>query len=92
MTVIQPAFYASNRIIVRLKIDLAVPPSSRPAFLCQTISGEGGIVGANDLVEPQDGLLTREIRQLTRLPAQLMNLIFVQTILSIARLIRPLHQ
>ena len=43
MTVIQPAFNASNSIIVRLKIDLAVPPSSRPAFLCQTISGEGGI-------------------------------------------------
>ena len=92
MTVIQPAFNASNSIIVRLKIDLAVPPSSRPAFLCQTISGEGGIVGAIDLVEPQDGLLTRGIRQLTRLPARLMNLIFVQTILSIARLIRPLHQ
>ena len=42
MTVIQPAFNASNSIIVRLKIDLAVPPSSRLAFLCQTISGEGG--------------------------------------------------
>ena len=92
MTVIQPAFNASNSIIVRLKIDLAVPPSSRPAFLCQTISGEGGIVGAIDLVEHQDGLLTPGIRQLTRLPARLMNLIFVQTILSIARLIRPLHQ
>lgn len=92
MTVIQPAFNASNSIIVRLKIDLAVPPSSWPAFLCQTISGEGGIVGAIDLVEHQDGLLTRGIRQLTRLPARLMNLIFVQTILSIARLIRPLHQ
>ena len=50
MTVIQPAFNASNSIIVRLKIDLAVPPSSRLAFLCQTISGEGGIVGAIDLV------------------------------------------
>ena len=82
MTVIQPAFNASNSIIVRLKIDLAVPPSSRLAFLCQTISGEGDIVGAIDLVEPQDGLLTRDIRQLTRLPARLMNLIFVQTILS----------
>ena len=46
MTVIQPAFNASNSIIVRLKIDLAVPTSSRLAFLCQTISGEGGIVGA----------------------------------------------
>ena len=93
MTVIQPAFNARNSIIVRLKIGLAVPPSSRPAFLCQTISGEGGIVGAIDLVEPQqDGLLTRDIRQFTRLPARLMNLIFVQTILSIARLIRPLHQ
>ena len=92
MIVIQPAFNASNSIIVRLKIDLAVPPSTRPAFLCQTISGEGGIVGAIDLVEPQDGLLTRDIRQFTRLPALLMNLIFAQTILSIARLIRPLHQ
>ena len=69
MTVIQPAFNASNSIIVRLKIDLAVPPSSRPAFLCQTVSGEGGIVGAIDLVEHQDGLLTRGIRQLTRLPS-----------------------
>ena len=91
MTVIQPAFNASNSIIVRLKIDLAVPPSSRLAFLCQTISGEGDIVGAIDLVEPQDGLLTRDIRQLTRLPARLMNLIFVQIILSIARLIRPFY-
>ena len=45
MTVIQPAFNASNSIIVRLKIDLAVPTSSRLAFLCQTISGEGDIVG-----------------------------------------------
>ena len=92
MTVSKPAFNACNSIIVRLKIDLAVPPSSWPAFLCQTISGEGGIVGAFDLVEHQDGLLTRGIRQLTRLPSRLMNLIFVQTILSIARLIRPLHQ
>ena len=92
MTVIQPAFNASNSIIVRLKIDLAVPHSLRLAFLCQTISGEGGIAGAIDLVEHQDVLLTRGIGQLTRLPAWLMNLIFVQTILSIARLIRPLHQ
>lgn len=92
MTVIQPAFNASNSIIVRLKIDLAVPHSSRPDFLCLTIFGEGGIVGAIDLVEHQDGLLTRGIGQLTQLPARLMNLIFVQTILSIARLIRPLHQ
>ena len=92
MTVIQPAFNASNSIIVHLKIDLAVPPSSKLTFLCQTISGEGGIVGAIDLVEPQDGLLTRDIRQLTRLPALLMNLIFVLAVLSIARLIRPLHQ
>ena len=92
MTVIQPAFNASNSIIVRLKIDLAVPPSSWPAFLCQTISGEDGIVRDIDLVEHQDGLLTRGIRQHTRLTARLMNLIFVKTILSIARLIRPLHQ
>ncbi len=92
MTVIQPAINASNSIIVRLKIDLAVPPSSCLAFLCQTIFGEGGIVGAIHLVEHHDGLLTRGIRQLTRLPARLMNLIFVQTILSIACLIRPLHQ
>ena len=62
MTVIQPTFNASNSIIVRLKIDLAVPPPSRLDFLCQTISGEGGIVGAIDLVEPQNGLLTRDIR------------------------------
>ena len=92
MIVIQPAFNASNSIIVCLKIDLAVSHSSWPAFLCQTISGEGGIVGAIDLVEYEDGLLTRGISQLTRLPARLMNLIFVQTILSIARLIRQLHQ
>ena len=92
MTVIQPAFNASKSIIVRLKIDLAVPTYSQLAFLCQTISGESGIVGAIDLVESQDGLLTRDIRQFTRLPVRLMNLIFVQTILSIARLIRPLHQ
>ena len=51
MTVIQPAFNASNSIIVCLKIDLAVPHSSPLAFLCQTISGEGGIVGTIDLVE-----------------------------------------
>ena len=64
MTVIQTAFNASNSIIVRLKIDLSVPPSSRLAFLCQTISGEGGIVGAFDLVESQDGHLRSDIRQL----------------------------
>ena len=92
MTVIQPAFNASNSIIVRLKIDLAVPPSSRLAFLCQTISSEGGIVGVIDLAEPQDGLLSGNIRQPTRLPARLMILIFVQTKLSISRLIRPLYQ
>ena len=92
MTVIQPTFNASNSIIVRLKIDLAIPHPSRLDFLCQTISGEDGIVRDIDLLEHQDGLLTRGIRQHTRLPAQLMNLIFVQTILSIARLIRPLHQ
>ena len=46
MTVIQLAFNASNSIIVLLKIDITVPPSSRLAFLCQTISSEGGIVGA----------------------------------------------
>ena len=62
MTVIQPAFNACNSIIVRLKIDLAVPPCSWPAFLCQTISGEGGIMGLIDLVEPQDGLRTGGIR------------------------------
>jgi len=65
MTGIQPDFNASNSIIVRLKIDLVVPSSSRLAFLCQTISGVGNIVGAIDLVEPQDGLLTLDIRQLT---------------------------
>ena len=92
MTVIQPAFNASNSIIFRLKINLAVPPSSWPDFLCQAMSGDGGIVEAIAMVEPQDGVLTPDIRQLTRLTARLMNLIFVQTILSIARLIRPLHQ
>ena len=54
MTVIQPAFNASNSIIVLLKIDLTLPPSSRSAFLCQTISSEGDIVGAIDLVEHRD--------------------------------------
>ena len=92
MTVIQPAFNASNSIIVRLKIDLAVPPSSRLAFLCQTISSEGGIVRVIDLVGHQDGLHSRNISKLTRLPARLMSFIFVQTILSISRLIRPLNQ
>ena len=62
------------------------------AFLCQTISSNGGIVGAIELVGSQDGLLTRDIKQLTRLPVRLMNLTFVQTILSIVLLIRPLHQ
>ena len=65
MTVIQPAFNASNSIIVCLKIDLAGLPSSRLAFLCQTISGEGDILGAIDLVASQNGLLTSDIRQLT---------------------------
>ena len=92
MTIIQSAFNARNSIIVTHKIDLAEPHSSRLAFFCQTISGEGGIVGVIDLVEPQDGLLTLDIRQLTRLPARLMNLIFVRTILAIVRLIRSLHQ
>ena len=92
MIVIQPNFKASNRIIVRLKIDLPVTHSSRLAFLCQTIPGEGENVGAIDLVKSQDGLFTGNIRQLTRLPALLFYLIFVQTIFSIARLIRPLDQ
>lgn len=77
MTFIQPVFNASNSIIVRLKFDLEVHPSSRLAFLCQTIYGEGDIIGAIDLVKPQDGLHTRDIRRLTRFPALLMNLIFV---------------
>ena len=57
MNVILPAFNASNIIIVCFEIDLTVFPSSWPAFLCQTISGDGGIVGAIAMVEPQDGLL-----------------------------------
>ena len=62
MTVIQPAFNTSNSIIVSHKIDLAVSPFSRRSFMCQTISGEGGIMGLIDLVEPQDGLRTGGIR------------------------------
>ena len=66
MTVSQPTFNVRNKIIVRLKIDLAPPPSSRLASLCQTVSCEGGVVGAIDLVEPQDGVLTRDISIFTR--------------------------
>ena len=62
MTVIQLAFNTSNSIIVSHKIDLAESPFSRRAILCQTISGESVIMGAIDLVEPQDGLRTRDIR------------------------------
>jgi len=49
--------------------------------LCQTISGEGGIVEAIDLVGYHDRLLTRDIRQLTLLSVRLMSLSFVQTII-----------
>ncbi len=68
MTVSQPAVNVSNSIVLRLKIDLAPPPSSRLATLCETISEKGGIVGAIDLVAPEDGVLVRDISIFTHDP------------------------
>ena len=58
MTVSQPQFNASNSIIVRLKIDNKV---GMLASVNQVISEMGGIVGAIDLVGPEDGVLIRDI-------------------------------
>ena len=58
MTVSQPAINASNSIIVRLKIDNKI---GMLASVTQAISEEHGIVGAIDLVQPEDGVLVRDI-------------------------------
>ena len=58
MTVSQPAINASNSIIVRLKIDNKI---GMLANVTQTISEMHGIVGAIDLVQPEDGVLVRDI-------------------------------
>ncbi len=58
MTVSQPQFNASNSIIVRLKIDNKV---GMLASVNRVISEMGGIVGAIDLVGPEDGVLIRDI-------------------------------
>ena len=58
MTVSQPAINASNSIIVRLKIDNKI---GMLATVTQSISEEHGIVGAIDLVQPEDGVLVRDI-------------------------------
>ena len=58
MTIAQPTINASNSIIVRLKIDNKI---GMLASITQTISEEHGIVGAIDLVQPEDGVLVRDI-------------------------------
>ena len=58
MTVSQPAINASNSIIVRLKIDNKM---GMLANVTQAISEMHGIVGAIDLVQPEDGVLVRDI-------------------------------
>ncbi len=58
MTVSQPPFNASNSIIVRLKIDNKV---GMLASVNRVISEMGGVVGAIDLVGPEDGVLVRDI-------------------------------
>ncbi len=58
MTVSQPAINASNSIIVRLKIDKKI---GMLAKVTQAISEMHGIVGAIDLVQPEDGVLVRDI-------------------------------
>jgi len=54
MTVSQPAFNASNSIIVRLNIDNKI---GMLASVTQTISEMHGVVGAIDLVQPEAGVL-----------------------------------
>ena len=65
MTVSQPPFNASNSIIVRLKIDNKV---GMLASVNRVISEMGGIVGAIDLVGPEDGVLVRDISIFTNDP------------------------
>ena len=63
MTVSQPAVNASNCIIVRLKIDNRI---GMLANITQVISEMHGIVGAIDLVKPEDKVLVRDISIYTR--------------------------
>ena len=63
MTVSQPAINASSSIIVRLKIDNKI---GMLANVTQAISEMHGIVGAIDLVQPEDGVLVRDISIYTR--------------------------
>ena len=65
MTVSQPPFNASNSIIVRLKIDNKV---GMLASVSRVISELGGVVGAIDLVGPEDGVLVRDISIFTNDP------------------------
>ena len=65
MTVSQPPFNASNSIIVRLKIENKV---GMLASVNRIISEMGGIVGAIDLVGPEDGVLVRDISIFTNDP------------------------
>ena len=65
MTVSQPPFNASNSIIVRLKIDNKV---GMLASVNRVISEIGGVVGAIDLVGPEDGVLVRDISIFTNDP------------------------
>ena len=65
MTVSQPPFNASNSIILRLKIDNKV---GMLASVNCVISEMGGVVGAIDLVGPEDGFLVRDISIFTNDP------------------------
>ena len=65
MTVSQPPFNASNSIIIRLKIDNKV---GMLASVNRVISEMGGVVGAIDLVGPEDGVLVRDISIFTNDP------------------------
>ena len=65
MTVSQPPFNASNSIIVRLRIDNKV---GMLASVNRVISEMGGVVGAIDLVGPEDGVLVRDISIFTNNP------------------------
>ena len=65
MTVSQPPFNASNSIIVRLKIDNTV---GMLASVNRVISEMGGVVGAIDLVGPEDGFLIRDVSIYTNDP------------------------
>ncbi len=65
MTVSQPPFNASNSIIVRLKIDNKV---GMLASVNRIISEMGGVVGAIDLVGPEEGFLIRDVSIYTNDP------------------------